>query len=384
MRNPNCISFFLALIFVTGCLSGKSLASENAVYSPADLAGTWQVNSLASGPGAPWWEYGPLVMAADGSYQGALVEYPNQADPVEGQFQIAPDGIVTWAGKPLDPRENGFGRGHMTLDKNLIVMIATWSSASPGTTQMILFTRQGADYQSPDLTGTWQVNSLASGPGAPWWEYGPLTMAADGSFQATLEEYRSEPDQIEGRIQIGASGIVTAAGAPLDPQLSGLGRGHMSADKNLIVMLATWTSDLPGTTEMRVLTRQGNTYQSTDLAGSWQVHALASGLGAPWWEYGPLTMSEDGTFQGSLITNRGESDEVEGRFQIDANGIVTGSGIPLDPQLNDMGRGHMARNKNVIVMLATWATGSPGTAELRILTRSAASTSLISDWMLNE
>lgn len=384
MQIRNCRSPFLALIFVTGCLSWESFASENVVYSPADLAGTWQVNSLASGPGAPWWEYGPLVMAADGSFQGALVEYPNQADAVEGQFQIDPAGIVTWAGKPLDPREDGFGHGHMTPDKNLIVMVATWSTGSPGTTQMIVLTQQGADYQPPDLAGTWQVHSLASGPGAPWWEYGPLTMAADGSFQATLEEYRSDPDQIEGRIQIDQNGIVTGAGAPLDPQLSGLGRGHMTPGKNLIVMLATWTSGSPGTTEMRVLTREGNTYQSSDLAGTWQVHALASGPGAPWWEYGSLRIAPDGTFQGTLLEYQGGQEEVEGRFQIDSNGIVTAADQPFDPQLDDTGRGHMSPDKNVIVMLATWTTGSPGTAELKILTRSTASTSIIGDWMLRE
>jgi len=228
------------------------------------------------------------------------------------------------------------------------------------------------------------VHSLASGPGAPWWEYGPLSMAADGSFQGTLEEYGGNPDQIEGRIQIDPSGIVTAAGAPFDPLLSGMGRGHMNADKNLVVMLATWTSDFPGTTEMRVLTRQGGSYQPSDLAGTWQVHALASGPGAPWWEYGPLTMAADGTFQGSLIAYRSVPDEIKGRFQIDANGRVTEAGRPLDPQLNGLGQGHMIPNKNVIVMLATWATDSPGTAELRILTRSNASSSLIGDWMLCE
>lgn len=43
---------------------------SSAAYTLADLSGNWEVNSLASGPGAPWWIRISLNIAADGSFSG--------------------------------------------------------------------------------------------------------------------------------------------------------------------------------------------------------------------------------------------------------------------------------------------------------------------------
>ncbi len=317
-----------------------------------DLAGTWQVHALASGPGAPWWLYGRITVASDGMFNGTLHESDNHTDQAEGQFQIDESGVVTLVGASQQHH------GHMTADKNAIVMVDTFTTGSPGTTEIRVLTRQGNDYEQADLSGTWQVHSLASGPGAPWWEYGPVTVEADGTFSGTLQEYDSDPDQVEGQVQIDDAGVVTLVGA------SQQHHGHMTADKNAIVMVDTWTTGSPGTTELRVLTRQGNHYEQADLSGTWQIHSLASGPGAPWWQYGPVTVEADGAFSGTLQEYDSDPDQVEGQVQIDDAGVVTLVGA------SQQHHGHMTADKNAIVMVDTWTTGSPGTTELRVLTRS--------------
>ena len=55
----------------------------------------------------------------------------------------------------------------------------------------LLLPSPAAAYQQTDLQGTWEVSTLASGPGAPWWERAHATIASDGSFTAfTTERYR--------------------------------------------------------------------------------------------------------------------------------------------------------------------------------------------------
>jgi hypothetical protein len=215
-----------------------------------DLAGSWYIHSLASGPGAPWWEYGHVAVGADHSFSGVVQEYKKDPCEVSGRFLLAPNGVATFVGAAHDPDVVVFPHLHMVANKSMIAGVATWSAGFPGTTQMIVLTRRGASYQIPDLVGTWYVHSLASGPGAPWWEHGSLAVSADGSFTAAVQQYKSEPGTISGQFQIDPNGVVTIESVP-DFTI-----GHMSSDKNMIAMVGTWATGSPGTTELKILTRK--------------------------------------------------------------------------------------------------------------------------------
>ena len=65
-----------------------------------------------------------------------------------------------------------------------------------------------AEGQSLDLTGTWNFNSFVSGPSAPWWERGTLTVAQDGTFSGSGTESNGNTDSPAGSFSISSNGIV--------------------------------------------------------------------------------------------------------------------------------------------------------------------------------
>ena len=64
------------------------------------LAGTWEVNSLASGPGVPWWERGTLVIGSDGSFSASVIESDGTIGNPSGTLDISTSGIITMSGSP--------------------------------------------------------------------------------------------------------------------------------------------------------------------------------------------------------------------------------------------------------------------------------------------
>lgn len=131
---PGCI---VAVVAASSLACGSSWGATNgsgASYSTADLAGTWEANTLASGPGAPWWERGQTTIASDGSFTGSTIDSDGATGTVAGTLAISSDGVVTLVGASTF-------RGVLDAGKTILVGTDTWSSGSPGTTEMKIFTR---------------------------------------------------------------------------------------------------------------------------------------------------------------------------------------------------------------------------------------------------
>ena len=109
-------------------------------------------------------------------------------------------------------------------------------------------------FMTADLAGTWEVNSLASGPGAPWWLRGAVTVNSNGSFSGTLDEYNSDPDMVSGTLSISADGVITSQ--DVDPDF----RAAMDSGNTVIVGTATWDEGEPGTTYISVWVKKGELY----------------------------------------------------------------------------------------------------------------------------
>ncbi len=217
---------------------------KSASYSIADLAGTWEANSIASGPGAPWWLRGPLTINSDGSFLFSETYSDGTAGTSSGTISIATDGIITTQAAGPD------FRAVMDSGKTVIVGTSTWSNVYPGTTQIVVWTKKAASYSIADLVGTWESNSLASGPGAPWWERSTMTVNADGTFTATAIDSDGSPANISGTLSISSGGILTIQGNPDGIQ------GSMDSGKTVMAWTGTWDSGSVGTTEIKVFTKR--------------------------------------------------------------------------------------------------------------------------------
>ncbi len=228
-------------------------------------------------------------------------------------------------------------------------------------------------YTTADLAGSWHTHALATSDGANpgWdngvgWDYGSGTISAAGIFSGVAQEYlNSHTGVISGvKFSLNAAGECTVANGAVT-------HGHMAVDTNMIVMVEKRSS--PDVSAMRVFTRQGASYQTSDLAGTWQGHALASGSGAPWWQRYSLTMDANGLVTVvSTQSNNGADKSLPSQFVLSASdGVVTVSGAS-DSAAYGFWHGHMAADKDTLVLVHTWDTVDAGTSELLVLTRQAA------------
>jgi hypothetical protein len=319
-----------------------------AAYQPADLAGTWEFNSLASGPGAPWWERARATIAAGGGFTAYSTASNGQADTLQSTMSLSSAGIVTNAAQ-------GTFRGALDIGTTVLAGTDTWSSGSPGTTELKVGVKMAGAYGLPDLVGAWELNTIASGPGAPWWQRGRITVAGDGSFAGTLIDNAGQPDPAAGSFNISPTGVVTIPG-------TNTGRGVLDAGKTVLVMTSTWTGFMAGTTDLTVGVKMAATYTLADLVGTWEINSLATGPGAPWWGRTQISVAADGSFTGSRIESGGGGGPTSGTLTISPAGVMTRSG-------SSTARGVLDAGKTVMVWTSVWSTGSPGTTDLEVATR---------------
>jgi len=96
------------------------------------------------------------------------------------------------------------------------------------------------------------------------------------------------------------------------------------------------------------------TFTTTDLEGTWNLHALASGYPDDFqsWAYGTMTCDSNGVFTQRTTNRTGEINQVKGMFVITREGIIT---IPGGSGQGSAFHGVMNNSKDTIVL-----TGNDG------------------------
>ena len=230
-----------------------------------------------------------------------------------------------------------------------------------------------AEGQTIDLTGTWNFNSFVSGPGAPWWEKGALTVAADGTFSGSGTESNGNADSPAGSFSIAGNGIVmTLNGQSVTPLCQ--------IDSSSTFLSCTQTlSD--GSSFLMVLTQQAASSTLADLAGTWEGNLLFSGP-TPLWERVSETINSDGTFTGTYAKSDGTTGSVSGALSISSDGVITCvSGSCVDPTYASI-----LNTDKTITVGTNGAATSTDDAGLLVFTKQTTSysiDSLVGTWLGN-
>ncbi len=226
------------------------LTKQAASYKLANLAGTWEGNYLVAGPTFGWdrvtWKVKP-----DGRYTGSMIRSDGSSGTVSGTLSISSDGVISCvAGSCMDPNFESF------MDAGKSVMVGT-SAADPTGQAVVLrlLTRKAASYSMADLAGTWQMNSLASGPGAPWWERTTITTSRKGQFTSYGTEDGGAVDGAYGTFSISPGGVIYLVTRKKSRTVVGV----MDATKTVFVGTSTWTGNKDaGTAELFVSTKSAS------------------------------------------------------------------------------------------------------------------------------
>lgn len=217
--------------------------------------------------------------------------------------------------------------------------------------------------QNVDFSGAWNFNSFLSGPGAPWWERGTLTVASDGTFTGTGIQSTGASAALSGSFSTPSNGIVMS----LNAQSS---TAQCMTDSTYSTLTCTATlSD--GSANLMVLTRQPSSPSLASLAGTWEGSVLTSNPDSSW-ERASETVNSDGTFTESYTKSDGTTGGTSGTLAISSDGAITcASGACLDPSYQSF------LNTTSTVMVGTsGATASGDEANLLVFTKTPASISL--------
>jgi hypothetical protein len=290
-------------------------ADASLVFTLADLEGDWEMNVLGS-PG-PWWARGLVTVQSDGTISGTSHGSNNSSAPLSGTFAIANDGIISASGGAFTPSF----RCAMDSGKRIAACTTT---PSGGEKDLQLFTRKAAGYLQGDLEGTWDISSIVSGTGAPWWSRGAVEIDANGTIKGTLEYSDDDPEDVSGlSFTLGSNGVILSPA--IDPDF----RAVMDSRKSVVVGTSTWGSGAPQTTEITVWTRKSDSYSLADLVGTWQ----ANEVGAPgaYWARGMVTIDANGNLSATMDNSNNNTESRTGTMSIASDGIITVSSPDLPP-----------------------------------------------------
>ena len=306
------------------------LTKREGSYTTADLAGTWDVNALGAGADN-YWTRGSLTVKSDGKFTGTLHESGGPSDNISGRLAISSAGIITCS--------SGCGSDFgAALDSGKTVMVMTMTPEQ-GRATLLFITRRAANYAQANLTGTWQLNGLVSGPSEPFWNRGPLEIAANGAVTGSLRGSDGSLESFSPNLSLSSTGAITCSG-DCDADV----HGALDSGKSVAALTGS-TAD--GSTYLTVVTQRGGSYSSSDLAGTWALSSIASGEDTPWWSRATLEVEADGDFSGTLRGSDGSTEPISGALSISDDGIVTLADSPSFQCGMDEGT-------SVVVCTETW------------------------------
>lgn len=334
----------------------KTLSITQQLRKPvADLAGTWELNTVGSeldfpGPYASWWSRGTFTIDSDGVFSGELIGSDGSSAAKSITFSIASNGKITAKGSPGSEVPTSF---ECVMDSGKTVIVCTAGTERSEWTELMLLTRKAAGYNSDDLPGIWEMNSLTAPDQG--WSRGTLIVSGGGIFSGTDISWDdpAKPDPVSGSLSFAEDGRITVSidGVAYAP------RCVMDSGKTVIVCTGTTEE---GRHDLLVLTKRDTPYILDDVAGPWKITTF--GIPGLRWQRGTLTMEDDGSFTSRVKSQDGSSDSVSGILSITSTYEISVTGPDIPPTLR------CVLDEDKTVMICT-GTLDEGISDMHILVK---------------
>lgn len=368
----------------TGAVEDKTVpvgvvANQSSIFTQADLTGTWYLFQFVSGAN-PGWLRATYTLDEAGSgtptdglgsrISAEMSPISNELDLIiqgDGFFPITlPDGTIGYSrsgtfkrdstgqivnanGNPLFPYitiPNNAAKLKIGSDGTVSVQVTGQSATTTiGNIQLASFsnpaglTSQGknifmpTDASGAPITNTPGLNGLGTtglNANGGTSQFGAMTLNITPSGFVSNSANRSS-----------ASRLVM----------------NMSRDKSFMAGVGGDNGD----ERMSIAVKGGGTFQQSDLAGSWKLHALTAGTARHSWERGDVSVSVSGAISTSNIVNA----EGAAAFNIHSEPLI----VPTNGDFSGMGV-VMSLDKNFMVLVDS---NQDGSSSLGLLVKTASS-----------
>ena len=298
------------------------LTRKPSSISLANLTGAWEGSVLSSGPTSSWEQVNQTIHS-DGTFTGSYTKSDGTTGALSGTLSISPDGKVTCvSGGCLDPTYASF------VNSTATVMVGTSGAAtSREDANLSVFTRQPGTFSIANLVGIWEESSIASGPGAPWWQTGLLFINADGTCLLYYATSDGTSNSQSGTVSISSSGVITV-------DLGTTEVGYVDPNMDVMVLTSTWldgathqisiftngTSPSPGTSST-VTYSTGNS--SSTSSGSPYANSSSTSASSDFGTPGSNATSTHGAGGAGSLKEVSKPAQTGGTMQTGSSGATT-------------------------------------------------------------
>ena len=189
-----------------------------------------------------------------------------------------------------------------------------------------------SSFLTSNLAGTWDYHMLVSGDSPQWtgWIYGSWNVGTNGVASWTSIT-RSDGDSAlppDSQIAVSSTGVIMAPGTDF--------HGVINAGKDMIVGTMT---DGGGGYSLHIYSKRFEaSYETSDLAGTWNSHMLLSGDSPQWmgWTYGSWNVGTNGVASWTSIT-RSDGDSAlppDSQMAVSSTGVITAPGTNFHGVMN--------------------------------------------------
>ncbi len=346
-------------LFLSSCGGGGG-DGATPPFSQADLAGSWYVNILQSGPtvstgGDAGWIRGMATISSSGTISVPELYSNLSVAPASGPSDIVWK-IDPWTGiisetSGISGTSTDF-HGKLASNKNIIVGTATGGN---NVMQLRIFQRidtSAACTISDIAAKAFSLHQIESGASGEWMYASGLTDTAySGQTTTVTMTVVTKPSGSSaipvspGMLSIDPSGFVSIDS---NPSFKGL----VSPDKTYMIATETDAS-ISSIFRLTVaqFTKPGQTFSVSNLAGNWHFHGIVSNI--PEWIYEAISMTQGGQATiTSLLTSQGTSIDLPAPadITIDPDGTA---GVQNDPTFH----GTLSSGKDMLVSTQTLTDG---------------------------
>ena len=316
----------ILLTIVVFFIMTLSIPAFAKVFRTSDFEGNWYVYSIEVNPTIPavYWIRGSVNMDESGNLTGTYYA-PDGSSVTLSSAQVALDhkgiisGFFTAEGVTTTVVHGKMDQGK-TFGTSVLL-------GADSTMDLLSFIKSGGGFTASDLEGTWYAYQVIidASTGAVFWVYGTYDVDASGTLTGSL----SGPDGStvtadSGTLSLDSEGIITGNLALSTGQTPVIVHGKMDQGKTRGVVVSTVPD---GSMMIGYLNKEGGTFKQSDAAGNWYVYSLNIDptIPAAYWAYGKAGIDALGNITGSYIAPTGQSVKLTSTFQMNNEGLSTGT-----------------------------------------------------------